>query len=181
MFDIIEKETKDRIILANSDENIIITLFSMIFGLVVLCFSFKGFSNVYYDFNNINETNILVYILMFGVYAVSGGILIWHGFKCLLFKTTATIDKNHNKVIVERKSSIKCLEFIKEIYLSDIKYIEIIHSTDVEIPDSWSIRFFINTGKLDFYSSSNESETKKLTDKICRLINPQIPLRTLPD
>jgi len=181
MLDIIEKETKDRIILANSNENIIIALFSFVFGLVVLCFSFKGFSNVYYDFNNISENHIFLYILIFGGSMIFGGFFIWNGFKCLLFNTKATIDKNHNKVIIERKSSIKCLEFIKEIYLSDIKYIEIFHLTNVEWLDSWSIRFFTNTGKLDFYSSSNESETKELTDKICRLINPQIPLRALPD
>ena len=181
MFNIIEKETKDRIILADSDENIITASFSIIFGLVVFCFFFKGFFNANYDFNNVSENDIYINILMVGGGMVFGGFFIWNGFKCLLFKTKATIDKNHNKVIVERKSSIKCLEFIKEIYLSDIKYIEIFHSTDVEIPDSWSIRFFINTGKLDFYSSNNESETKELTDKICRLINPQIPLRTLPD
>lgn len=177
MFDTIEEETEDNIILANSDENIIIALSSIIFGLVVLCFSFKGFANVYYDFNNISESNIFAYILMFGAYMALGGSLIWHGFECLLFKSKAKIDNDHKKVIVEQKCTIKFLESVKETYLSDIKEIEIKHKTTFEGYDSWNIYFITNTGKSMHFFSSNESKTKELADKICKLINPQMSFR----
>lgn len=175
-FNTINEETEDQIILANDFENIIISLFSFILGSIVLWNTFEDFFTTFFNYSN--TSNSFDILLLLGAFVAFGGLCIWYGFKYLLFKSKAVIYKNHQKIIVERKSIMKCLESVREIYLRDIKEIEIKHKTTFEGYNSWDIYFVTNTGKSErFFSSSIESETKKLTDKICKIINSQIPIR----
>lgn len=175
-FNTIKEETKDQIILANDLENIIISLILFILGLIVLWAIFEDFFTTIFNYSNTSYS--FETILIQGTFVAFGGLCIWYGFKYLLFKSKAMIYKNHQKIIVERKSIMKCFESVREIYLRDIKEIEIKHKTTFEGHNSWDIYFVTNTKKSEcFFSSSSESETKKLTDKICKIINSQIPIR----
>lgn len=175
MFDTIKEETEDHITLTNCLERVIVSLFCFIVGLIVLWDIYEKFVTAILNYSNTSDSSS---ILMLGIWVVAGGLLIWKGFNCLLFKSKAEIDKNYHKIIVEQKCIIKCLESFREIYLIDVKEIEIKHTTSLEAVDSWTIYFITNTRKPEwFFHSSIESETKKLADKISQIINPQIPIR----
>lgn len=172
MFNTIKEETEDYIILANYLESVIVSLFCFIVGLIVLWDIHEKFVTAILNYSNTSDSTT---ILGLGIWVVAGGLFIWGGFNYLLFKSKAEIDKNHHKIIVERKFIIKCLESFREIYLIDVKEIEIKHKTSLEACDSWNIYFITNTRKPEcFFRSSSESETKKLADKISQIINPQI-------
>lgn len=174
MFNRIKEETEDHITLTNYLESVIVSLFCFIVGLIILWDIYEKFVTAILNYSNTSDSTT---ILGLGIWVVAGGLCIWCGFNNLLFKSKAEIEKNYQKIFVERKSIIKCLESFREIFLIDVKEIEIKHTTSLETGDSWNIYFITNTRKPEFFfSSSSESETKKLANKISQIINPQIPI-----
>ena len=173
-FNTIKEETEDYIALTNYLENVIISLFCFIVGLFVLWDIFEDFFTAILNYSNTSDISGMI---LQGFFVAFGGLCIWCGFEYLLFKSKAEIDKNHQKIIVERKCIIKCLESVGEINLMYVKEIEIEHKTSFEGNNSWDIYFITNTGKSKCFFAGYESETKKLADKISQIINPQIPIR----
>jgi len=176
MFNTIKEETEDRVILGNSNENIITASFSIIFGLILLWFfTEKLLFTVIIDHSILKD--IFLRIILLGGFIALGAFIVLSGFENLLFKSKAEINKNNKMVNIERKFIIKYSEPVEKIYLPDIKEVKIEHVTSLEFHDSWNIYFITNTDKSEyFFTSSSESETKELADKICKLINPKIPL-----
>ena len=167
-FDTIKKETRDLIILTNSTESIIGSLFLILTGLFGVWLFSATFSSI---FNNFSIDLHSFFSIIIGVIILSLIVLfILQGFHDLIVKSKATIDLNLLKVVVERKSIVKGLEFVKEINICDLKEIKIVKINDPESSYSWYVNFVTNTGNVNFTLYSDKSKLTRISNKINKLI-----------
>lgn len=160
----IHDETEDRLIFVDSkNENILSALVLIFFGLLSIYAFFWIFDNS------------ILFAFIFGIFGVS---LVLIGFSLLLIDSKFVIDKKNQKIIIEKKSKIKCLKSFKQISFLDIKEIAItkkftkdILFFGMEYGEEWCLSLNALQRKYELITSQREQEVKRIADNISKIID----------
>lgn len=163
----IHDETEDRLIFVDSkNKNILSALVLILFGLLSI-------STFFWIFDN---SILLAFI--FGIFGVG---LVLYGFNLLLIDSKFVIDRKNQKVIIEKKSKINCLNSFEQISFLDIKEIAItkeftkdILFLGMEYGEEWCLSLNALQAKYELITSQREQEIKRIADNISKIIDKPI-------
>ena len=182
VFQKVEEETEDRIVLVDSGMgNILVGLFVTPIGSLFVWGGVSCFAN-----SGVGLFDRFVGLM----FTLVGAISLLYGVHLLLIKESVIFDKRLQNVTIEKDSFIKYFKSIKKIPFPHIKEIEITYHTshkgykyDSSANDSsgsWSISLITTDGdSVHIYDKREPKlEVEKIAEKICRITDTKVTHRT---